>query len=149
MNLPDLLVTNLRAYFLTAVPAGLEALAESVRLKDEVTEVPCPRLIIRAGDPKRMVNMPKTSRVPITIELVSSKDADAAPDAHRALSGLLDAWVLSLLSHRRENPGVLTDLFLHDWLIMQPIDTDHDERREQSTQYRVEAIVTVYELELI
>lgn len=157
-TIPDTLLIDLRDYYLGAPPAGAEAIAgipdggtasdSAVRLRNELNQLPSPRLVLLFQDAKRMPSMPKTARVPITMELITAQ-GPVTPEAHRALAGVLDAWWREIRIHKGENPGIFENTFLHDFLILPPGNLTRDEDREQVTQFRAEAIVTLPEPSLI
>lgn len=148
-TLPDALASDLRTYWLSAPPTGTEAiLGTAVRLKNELEKLPVPRLVILYQDPKRFPSMPGTARVPLSMDLITSLDA-TSPEAHKALAGLVNVWWQSIRNHRGQNPGIFEKTFIHDWLVLPPMEGTRNEDREQVTTFRVEAIATLPEASLI
>lgn len=134
---------DLKDRFLSAIPGGLLAFdAPRVRLKHEIAELPAPRLEILPGEPKRFPQMDGTARLPVSLRLVTDYDA-SIPDQHRSLAGKLDGWWRGIRTLRKQTAS-FSRCFLHDFLILQPLSSRNEEKREQVTEFRAEAIVTLF-----
>jgi hypothetical protein len=137
----DLLASDLRTHYLSAVPAGCITEALRIRLRDTEGEPPLPRIEIIPGEPRRFPQMDGTSRVPINFILLHSKDHPDLETVHKTQSARLDDWWRALRLDLR--PGPFLNLYLHDWLTLQPITGYREESRERFTALRAEAIVTL------
>jgi hypothetical protein len=143
MTIPDALENDFRDHYRSAPVATPHLDASRVRRKHETEDFPCPRLVITAGEPKRQPGMSATARVPLTLELVTSLDQQST-DLHRTVAAVIDAWLREIRSMRggRGELSAFTRLYLHDLILLQP--SARIEERWQVTQFRCEAVVTLY-----
>lgn len=140
LSIPDALAADLRELFLDDQPLSPELPDGSIRLKFETDELPSPRLVITAGDPRRIEGMDATARVPFSLLLVHSLDG-VSPDVHRAQAGRIEAWLREIrVSHRRAVLG--SRVYLHDLFTLHPT-FGFGEDREQIATLRGEAVVTL------
>lgn len=137
----DLLASDLRDFYLAAVPAGCLAEADRVRLRDTPGEPPSPRIEILPGEVRRVEQMHGTARVFLNLALIHSKDDPELEEQHRRMGALLDDWWRALCSDTR--PGPFANLYLHAWLTQQPTSGIREEERERVTTLRTEAVVTL------
>ncbi|MEO5712165.1 MAG: hypothetical protein ABIT37_01645 [Luteolibacter sp.] len=140
-TIPDALAADLRDYFLSAQPDGVAIPAGSCRFRHEVTELPSPRLVFLAGDPKFVLRQDTTAMVPITLEYISSMDR-VTPDEHRTTAGLIDGWMRAIRAAKRRN-AIATRTYLHEIVIRQPVTSIRKEEREEVTTLRADITVTL------
>ena len=137
----DLLASDLRAYYLSAVPSGSLTDPDRIRLRDTPGEPPCPRIEISPGEIRRVPQMDGTSRIMLNLALVHSKDDPELEAQHLAMAARLDDWWRALCTDLR--PGPFQNLYLHGWLTQQPTSGFREDERERITTLRTEAIVTL------
>jgi len=141
-TIPDSLAADIRDYFLSDVPEGMEALtADRVRFRDDVTEPPCPRLVILPGVPLRIPSMDGTCKIPVEIKFVSAFE-NMSPADHRVISGILQTWWAGIRA-KRKALSPFTRTYLHDLLVSPPSPDERlPEHDELCTTVRGTMIVT-------
>jgi hypothetical protein len=130
---------DLKDYYLLNNVLGWDDAAERVRRSGEVDELPVPRLVIIAGEPKRYSGMDGTARIPVRFEFATSKDRGTL-EQHVAQASLLEGWLRELRSKRGAEIAGFTRCFLHDVLISFSVTADKE--REAITALKADMVIT-------
>ncbi len=140
-TIPDALAADLRELFLADQPLEENLAAAGVVLKHATKEPPSPRLVILPGTPQRISGQDATARVPFELQYITSMDR-VTPEVHKAAAGKIDTWLREIrISHRRALIGSRT--WMHDLYCMHPVFSTKAEDKEQVSQIRGEALVTL------
>lgn len=138
-TIPEAIAADLQDLFNAAPPAGASIPAARVRVKNEMGDLPSPRLVILAGEPRAVPKMNGTARVPVVIEYITNKNA-VQEQQHAAASGALDAWFRSLATSKRRSV-IVSRVHLHDLIPSQAVTTMRES--EQVTLLRADLVVTL------
>lgn len=142
LTLPDALCSALRFKLLLARPAPFISTtdwpASRFVLQAQAESLPCPRVVIVAGEPVFQRMMIGTARIPFQAILATSLDGTTPAD-HRTAAGALDEFLRGLGA----TPGAIASVYLHAVDVLFPLMRIDGEAREQVTVCRASAMCTL------